>query len=122
MRTVTITECSKVLTARERLLVKDLTDATKIDTLVQENEETIITPDFYATIAVTFDSADEGEDHEKYIIVDKDGEKYQTGSKSFWNSFTDIKNEMGDEPFSIKVYRRDSKNRQGKYFITCSIV
>lgn len=121
MRTVKIAECSKELTARERLMLKDTTNANKLDTLLNDEAEVIIEPAMYATLNVVFDTPDEGEDYEQYVIIDNDGNKYVTGSQSFWNAFMDIVEEMGDEPFEIVAYRKDSKNRPGKYFITCSI-
>jgi len=121
MRTVKIAECSKELTARERLMLKDTTNANKLDTLLNDEAEVIIEPAMYATLNVVFDTPDEGEDYEQYVIIDNNGNKYVTGSQSFWNAFKDIVEEMGDEPFEIVAYRKDSKNRPGKYFITCSI-
>lgn len=121
MRTVKIAECSKELTARERLMLKDTTNANKLDTLLNDESEVVIEPAMYATLNVVFDTPDEGEDYEQYVIIDNDGNKYVTGSQSFWNAFKDIVEEMGDEPFEIVAYRKDSKNRPGKYFITCSI-
>jgi hypothetical protein len=121
MRTVKIAECSKELTARERLMLKDTTNANKLDTLLNDEAEVIIEPAMYATLNVVFDTPDEGEDYEQYVIIDNNGNKYVTGSQSFWNAFKDIVDEMGDEPFEIVAYRKDSKNRPGKYFITCSI-
>ena len=49
---------------------------------------------------------------------------YVTGSESFWNSFRDIYDEMENESdeWSLKLYRLPSKNRQGKDFLTCSII
>ena len=68
-------------------------------------------------------------DYANYVVVDKDGTRYVTGSTSFWNTFMNIWDEMCDlegdgnaEPWSLKVYRRDSKNRAGKQFITCSVM
>ena len=59
-----------------------------------------------------------------YVIIDKNGDKYVTGSLSFWNSFMDIYTEMlgEDEEWSIKAYKLDSKNYKGKKFLTCSII
>ena len=58
------------------------------------------------------------------MIADKNGTRYSTGSKSFFNNLVDICEEMedSDEEWQIKAYRKPSKNREGKDFITCSIV
>ena len=117
---VEIKETSKELTARERLMLKDTTNAVKMDSV---EDELIITPVAYAILAIHNEKSD-NKDYNNYIIQDKDGTTYVTGSDSFWSSFTGIYEEMKDEkePWSIKVYKKPSKNYTGKSFITCSIV
>ena len=64
-------------------------------------------------------------DYKKYVIIDKEGQVYVTGSESFWRSFIAIYEVMSDEEeavYSIKVYRRESKNYKGKDFLTCRII
>lgn len=119
---VEITECSKQLSAKERIAVKDTSDAIKLDAATQEGA-VVIDPDYYAVLRVHNEKSDDKE-YTQYIIADKNGQRYCTGSESFINSFLDIYDEMeGDsEPWAVKVYRLPSKNRQGKDFITCSIV
>ena len=118
---VKIAETSKELTARERIRLKDTTDAIKLDEATQE-EAVIITPSAYAILSVHNDKADDP-DYEQYIIEDADGTKYVTGSESFWNSFKSIYDEMKDEDetWSIKAYRVPSKNYKGKDFLACSL-
>ena len=111
---------SKELTNREKLMVKDTTNASKLDELVVPGEHLVITPDFFVILDVHNDRSDT-KDYEQYLIVDKGGSKYYTGSPSFWESFTDISEEMGDEEYSIDVYKVESKNFKGKHFLTCSI-
>lgn len=111
---------SKELTNREKLMVKDTTNADKLDELIVPGEHLVITPDFFVILDVHNDRSDT-KDYEQYLIVDKDGKKYYTGSPSFWESFTDISEEMGDEEFSIDIYKVESKNFKGKHFLTCSI-
>lgn len=119
---VQITESSKELTARERIRLKDTTDAVKLDEATQENP-VVIKPVAYAILAVHNDKADD-KDYEQYIIEDADGTKYVTGSESFWNSFKNIYDEMKDEDedWSVKAYRVPSKNYTGKDFISCSLM
>ena len=119
---VTIKECSKELTAKERIQIKDTSDVIKLDDATKE-APVIINPDFYAIIEIHNDNS-EDKDYVNYIVVDKDGQRYVTGSESFWNSFMNIFEEMKDEtePWSIKAYRLPSKKRQGKDFITCSVI
>ena len=59
-----------------------------------------------------------------FIIIDENGQKYVTGSKSFWSSFRGIYDEMNgsDEEWGIKIFSSPSKNYKGKSFITCSLV
>lgn len=118
---VEIKEVSAQLTAKQRIALKDTTNAIKLDLVTQE-APVIINPDFYAVLAIHNEKSD-NLDYENYIVVDKSGDKYVTGSQSFWSSFMEIADEMAgeDEEWSIKVYRVESKNYKGKEFITCSI-
>lgn len=118
---VEINESSKVLSARERIRLKDTTNAIKLDEALADGD-IIITPVEYAILDIHNEKA-EDKDYENYIIVDKSGTKYVTGSRSFWNSFAEIYEEMRDEDeeYSILAYRVESKNYKGKYFLTCSI-
>lgn len=119
----TIRECSKELSARERVLIKDTTNAISLDEATSDTDSPlVISPDFYAVLDVHNEKSD-NKDYTKYILVDKNGNKFVTGSDSFWNSFMEIMAEMdGEGDFEIQVYRRESKNYKGKSFITCSIV
>ena len=116
-----IKECSKQLSAKQRIAIKDTISAIKLDKATQDGP-IIITPDYYAVLSVHNEKADD-KDYEQFIIVDVSGDKYVTGSKSFWSSFINIYEEMEneDEAWSIKVYRVESKNYVGRDFITCSI-
>lgn len=119
---VTVKESSKELTARERIMLKDLTNAIKLD-VATDTAELTITPVAYAVLSVHNEKSD-NKDYENYIIQDANGETYCTGSESFWTTFKAIWDEMDgeDEAWSVKVYKKASKNYTGKSFITCSIV
>ena len=119
---VEIKETSRELTAKQRIVLKDTSDAIKLDTACDENA-VIIEPVDYAVLAIHNEKSD-NVDYENYIIIDKNGDKYVTGSASFWSSFMDIYNEMQgeEEAWSIKAYKLDSKNYKGKKFLTCSII
>lgn len=118
---VSIKESSRELTAKQRIALKDTTGAVKLDEATQV-EPVIINVDMYAVLDIHNEKS-ENPDYENYIVVDKDGTKYITGSASFWSSFIDIFTEMEgeDEAWTLKVYRVPSKNYKGKDFITCSI-
>lgn len=120
---VEIKECSRDLTHKERVKLTDTTSAIRLDTATQEQGSVLINPDFYAVLHVHNEHS-EDKDYDNYIIVDKDGNRYLTGSSSFFDSFVSIMEDMAgcDEEYQIKAYRSDSKNRPGKQFITCEIV
>ena len=120
---VTIKETSKELTARERIMLKDTTNAIKLDEAADGESPLVITPTAYAVIVIHNEKSD-NQDYDNYIITDDAGNKYVTGSESFWSAFKEIWDEMEneDEPYQIEVYKLDSKNYKGKQFITCSII
>lgn len=120
---VKVKECSKELSARERISFKDTTDAVKLDEICEENS-TLIEPAYFGTLSIHNEKSD-NKDYEVFVIVAKDDQKYVTGSNSFMKAFKDIAEEMESEPdekWGVKVYKLDSKNFKGKKFITCSIV
>lgn len=119
---VEIKESSKELSAKERIMLKDTSDAVKLD-LACDEEALIITPVSFAVLGIHNEKSD-NKDYDNYILQDENGEKYVTGSPSFWASFMNIYNEMKEETekWSIKVYKLDSKNYNGKQFLTCSII
>lgn len=119
---VEIKETNKELTAKERILLKDTSDAIKLDEACAE-EAVTIKPVLYAVLAVHNEKSD-NVDYKQYVLQDASGQKYVTGSESFWSSFMDIYEEMKDEEeeWAIKAYKLDSKNYKGKKFLTCSII
>ena len=126
--TATVREVSKDITVKEKIMLKDTSKAKSIDILTQEasfnNEKVLIDVDYYAILDIHNEKSD-NKDYINFIIVDKSGNKYVTGSESFITTFTDIYNEMkgaGEENITIEIYRKESKNYKGKDFITCSIV
>lgn len=121
--TTSILESSKQLTKKESVLLKDLTNAIQLDPATEGDNHVIFKPAFYAIISVHNESSKE-KDYKKYVIVDKDGTKYVTGSESFWDSFNNIWTEMedSDEDWELEVYKQPSKNYAGKGFLTCSII
>ena len=125
---VKVAESSKQLTAREKLMFSDTSNASKLDDVVEIGSTVVLTPVDYAVLTVHNESS-ENKDYVVYVIVDKSGEKYVTGSTSFWDSFYDIWDVMHDsiadgdiEEYQIEVYKKESKNYKGKYFLTCSVI
>lgn len=125
---VKIENASKELTKKERVMIKDTGDALKLDELIQ-GEPIIVNPDYWVMLMVHNEKSD-NVDYPVYLIVDKNGTKYMTGSESFWTTFSDIWDEMtdemtgdgNDEEWQLKCYKLDSKNYKGKQFLTCSVI
>ena len=122
---VSIKETSKELTAKEKIKLKDLSNAINLDAATQEEGKIIIDVDYYVLLAIHNEKSEERPDYENIVVVDKDGNKYNTGSASFIAALMDILEELadaGETDCQIEVYRKESKNYKGKEFITCSIV
>lgn len=120
---VKVVECSKDLTAKERVKIKDTTNAIKLDEATQGGA-VVIAYAYHAVLAIHNEKLDDP-DYRQYIVVDTAGNKYVTGSESFFTAMTEIVDEMsaaGETDYELEVYRMDSKNYKGKQFITCSIV
>ena len=120
---VKVAECSKNLSGKERVAIKDITNAVKLDSAIEPNATLEIIPDFTATLEVHNENA-ENKDYVIFVIVAKDGTKYITSSQSFISSFKGIAQEMENEAeeWGIEAYKIESKNFKGRYFLTCSII
>lgn len=120
---VKINSVSKELTARERVMLKDTRNAIKLDEAIKDTT-LVISPAYYAVLDVHNEKSKEDKDFQNFIVVDTAGNKYVTGSPSFFEAFTEIVEEMSGtgEEYEIEIYKLDSKNYKGKQFITCSIV
>ena len=118
---VSVVESSKELTAKEKVMLKDVSNAIKLDEATQ-NGKVIIKPVAYVVLSIHNEKSD-NKDYENYLIIDENNDKYVTGSASFWNSFCDIWSDMAgeDEDWMLECYRLPSKNYKGKDFLTCSI-
>lgn len=119
---VKIVNASKELSARDRVAVKDTTNAIGLDDATKDSP-LVIAIDYYVELAIHNEKS-EDKDYKKYVVVDKSGNKFVTGSESFFTAMLEIMDEMAEsgEDFEIQVYRMPSKNYKGKEFLTCSIV
>lgn len=121
---VKIREASKDLTNKQRVMIKDTSDAIRLD-LEVDGGDLLIKPDYFAVLDVHNENS-KNVDYVNYIIVDTDGKKYLTSSEAFWSTFCDIWDEMtkdcSDEEWELKCYKLDSKKYIGKQFLTCSVV
>lgn len=120
--TVSVVETSKELTGKQKIQLKDTTDCVRLDQATLEGN-VIIDVDFWAELAIHNEKSDD-KDYTNYVVVDKSGIRYVTGSEAFWSAFRNIFDDMSEcgEEWTLKVYRKPSKNRQGKDFITCSVL
>ena len=116
-----IAECSRELTAKERVALKDVTSAIKLADTTKD-AGVVIDVDAYAVLEVHNEHS-ENIDYTIYLFMDKGGNTYYTSSKPLFDSFKDIWDEMKDEEeeWQIEVYRVPSKNQSGD-FLTCKIL
>ena len=122
---VSLKETSKELTVKEKIKIKDLSNAINLDSLTQSEESVIINYDYHVILAIHNEKSKERPDYENIVVVDKGGTKYNTGSASFITALEEILDEMqsaGETDIQIEVYRKPSKNFKGKDFITCSVI
>lgn len=117
-----VTDSSRELTGKEKVMLKDTSDAISLNEAVKDGA-LIINPLLWAEVSVHNETAD-NVDYDVFIVVDKDGTKYKTSSTSFVSTFKDILEDMDgtDEEYSIKVYTKPSKNSAYQGFITCSVI
>lgn len=125
---VVIEESSRELTAKERVMFKDLGNAVKLNTLAEEANasgvKAIIENIKDFVVINVHNEASEDVDYKNYVIVDGNGDKYYTGSTPFWNSFKAIYDEMAEsgEEWGIQLNLIPSKNYTGKTVLTCSLI
>lgn len=122
---VEIIHSTKELTVREKIRIKDLSNVIQLDDATQQEGNIVIDFDYYVILMVHNEFSKDEKVYNKYVIVDKSGNKFVTGSESFMTSLEGIVDEMadaGETDFEIEVYRKDSKNYTGKQFLTCTIV
>ena len=120
---VDIISATRDLSAKERIMIKDTTNAVSLDEATASGS--VVIPYAYHAILQVHNEKAEDVDYQKCVVVDAVGQKYVTGSKSFITALEDIVGEMlaaNEKDFEIEVYRKPSKNYKGKEFISCSIV
>lgn len=119
----TITEASRELTGKQKIMFKDTANCIKLDEATNNGQQVEIDVDMYVVISIHNEKSD-NVDYDNIVIVDKNGLKYVTGSKSFISTFLGIWNDMQgeEEEWKLGVYKLDSKNYKGKKFLTCSVL
>lgn len=123
---VTIRESSRELSAKEKIAYRDFGNAIKLDENLSDDDAMLISPADYVVLDVHNEKAKGNKDYTKYIIIDTAGNKYVTGSDSFFTRFIEIfetmKEDAPEEEYQISCYKKPSKNYAGKSFISCSLV
>lgn len=119
--TAEIVKCNKELTKKERVMYKNASDAIRLDAATEKGS-VVIAPAIWMELAVHNDKSKNNPDYSQYIIVDKDGTAYLTGSENLMANFYSIAEEMEGEDFEVEVYRKPSKNYTGKEFLTCKLI
>lgn len=124
---VTIKEASRDLTAKEKIAMRDFGNAIALDAELDTNSSVLIAPADYVVLDVHNEKAKgANKDYTKFLIIDIAGNKYVTGSESFFSKFIEIyetmKQDAPGEDYEVEIYKRPSKNYQGKNFISCSLV
>lgn len=118
---VEVASASKELTKAEKVRLKTTNDAIRLDEATKEGK-VVITPDYWVTLNIHNEKANGDKDYNQYMIADKDGKMYLTGSKNFFDTFLDIFADMEGEEYSIVAFRMPSKNFKGKDFLSCALV
>lgn len=123
-----IEESSMELSARDKVKMKDTQNAVSIldfakDARQNSYKAVIENVKGYVVLAIHNESSQD-KDYKNFVIIDGEGNKYVTGSNSFWRSFKDIFDELKNEaePWSVEVNLLPSKNYKDKDILTCSLV
>lgn len=126
--TSTFREASRELSPKERVMFKDMANATSLVDFAsaqrEAGEKAIIDVADYAVIDVHNPKAQDNVDYVIYLLIDKTGNKFYTSSEAFWGAFSNIYKEMAgsDEEWGIEAVLIPSKNYKGKEILTCSLV
>ena len=123
--TVEILYTAKELTPVEKIRIKDLSNAISLDTEVKPDSKLSIKVHNYIELKVHNERSKSDKEYIKFVVIDTDGNKYQTGSESFWRSLTELYDDLNElDPNDVPpiiVFKKPSANFKDKYFLTCSI-
>ena len=118
------------ITLEDKIAMKLFSDNVSINAECESvpDKSIVIPVQNYAVMRVHNERSD-NKDYNVYCLISTDGTHYTTSSESFWNTFSTISDELKDNdinlmntPIYLKCLLKPSKNRQGKDFLTCSIV
>lgn len=119
-----LVSATRELSAKERVAVKMFIGAEKLDELTQRDENGVLIDIDYVAVVEVYNEKSDNKNYNKYVYVDKDGTMYISGSETLYRTYEEIAEEMEDEeePWAIKVIRKESTNYKGKDFLTCMLV
>lgn len=122
--TATIVNGSREFTARERMRIKDTTAATPLDEAVTAESPLEMELADWATLKITNERSKGEKEYMKFVLIDKSGNHYTSGSESLISAVGEIAKEMWEEaePWKLLIYKKESKNYKGKYFLTATVV
>ena len=117
------------LTGKDKLRYTNFMGMIQLDDVVSETGESYpVNVKGFVTIDVHNEKSD-NKDYTKMVLVAEDGTLYVTGSDSFMREFENIVDvlhddfiDAGTEPiYEINIFKRPSKNFNGKKFLTCGV-
>lgn len=119
-----LVSATRELSAKERVAVKMFIGAEQLDELTQRDENGVLIDIDYVAVVEVYNEKSDNKNYNKYVYVDKDGTMYISGSETLYRTYEEIAEEMEDEeePWAIKVIRKESINYKGKDFLTCMLV
>lgn len=116
---VTIVENSNPNMSKKELVQLKTDPGEKLDALAPIVLEDVTG---YARLHVVNPLNKENPEYDHFVVTTAGG-RFYTGSPSFMDAFMTIYDEMeGETDWGIEVRKQDSKNRQGKQFLTCVLV
>ena len=121
-----IVESWKQLTPKEKISVKDTSAFEKFDEVVVAGEDLIIEVANYVHIHIE-NPLSENKEYDSFVVMTTEGKGYVTSSRSFADSLKNILDEIGDcgeeiGEWKLRVFKKESSNYKGKYFLTCQII
>lgn len=119
-----LVSATRELSAKERVAVKMFIGAEQLDELTQRDENGVLIDIDYVAVVEVYNEKSDNKNYNKYVYVDKNGTMYISGSETLYRTYEEIAEEMEDEeePWAIKVIRKESTNYKGKDFLTCMLV
>ena len=117
------------LTGKDKLKYMNFSSMIQLDDVVAETGEHFPISVIGFVIVEVHNEKSDNKDYTKTVLVADDGTLYVTGSDSFTREFVNIVDVLKDDftdagtipLYEIDVYKRPSKNYNGKKFLTCGV-